>query len=118
MIIPVTKLVVFFAQTILLPLMWCVGNDLAMSRSKTLEDIFTFISGYLSKENTIPGCHHSSVDSSAPFPCCCPGFESQQQRLLFYQFILELCHVEIDKNKQKETGIGPFKKRKTYSWVH
>ena len=41
-------------------------------------------------------------------PSCHPGFESQAQHLSFYQFKFELCHVEKDKNKQKEAGIGPF----------
>ena len=48
-------------------------------------------------------------------PSCRPGFESQAHHLHFYQFI-ELCNVEKTKIRQKEAGIGPFKKTK-YSSV-
>ena len=41
-------------------------------------------------------------------PSCGPGFESQAHHLGFFQFVLLKIYRENNKNKQKETGIGPF----------
>ena len=43
-------------------------------------------------------------------PSCGPGFESQALHLRFFQFVLLKLYQENNENKQKEAGIGPFKK--------
>ena len=47
-------------------------------------------------------------------PSCGPGFESQALHLRFFQFVLLKLYRENNENKQKEAGIGPFKKSKRY----
>ena len=54
---------------------------------------------------------------SSHLPFCGPGFESQAQHLRFFSiYIAQIVYfsfeLECDKNesKQKEVGIGPFKK--------
>ena len=51
----------------------------------------------------------SSVKSSAP-TIMRPQFESQAHHLRFFQFVLWKFKWKKDENKQKEAGIGPFKK--------
>ena len=41
-------------------------------------------------------------------PSCCPEFESQVHHPCFYKFTFDFLSCRIDKNKQKEDGIGPF----------
>ena len=61
-------------------------------------------------KDILKGGRHSSVVSSAPtIPG--PGFESQAHHLCFFQFVLLKLYPENNKNKQKEAGIGPFKKK-------
>ena len=57
------------------------------------------------------GCRHSSVDLSVP-TILLPGFESQAHHPCFYhlQYLRYICHVKRTKIKQKEAGLGPFKK--------
>ena len=44
-------------------------------------------------------------------PSCRHGFKSQAHHLCFYQILFELWHLgRKDENKQKEAGIGRFKK--------
>ena len=43
-------------------------------------------------------------------PFCGPEFESQAHHLRFFQFVLLKLYQENNENKQKEAGIGPFKK--------
>ena len=43
-------------------------------------------------------------------PSCVPGFDSQALHLRFFQFVLLKLYRENNENKQKEAGIGPFKK--------
>ena len=43
---------------------------------------------------------------------CSPGFDPQAQHLCFFQFKL---WWETDENKQKEAGIGPFKKKNLWT---
>ena len=42
-------------------------------------------------------------------PFCGPEFESQSQHRRFIQFVIVLW-CERDKNKQKQSSIGPYKK--------
>ena len=65
------------------------------------------------------GCHHISVDSSAP-SILPPGFQYQAHHLCFFNFKnyrLYVFHLKLEceknKNKRKEGGTGPFKK----TWV-
>ena len=44
-------------------------------------------------------------------PSCGPWFKSQAHHLSFFQFVLLKLYRENNKNKQKEAGIGPFKKK-------
>ena len=53
------------------------------------------------------GGRHSSVVSSA---LTILRFESQAHHLRFFQFVLLKLHRENNENKQREAGIGPFKK--------
>ena len=55
------------------------------------------------------GGRHNFVVSSAP-TILRPGFESQAHHLRFFQFVLLKLYQENNENKQKEVGIGPFKK--------
>ena len=41
-------------------------------------------------------------------PSCSTGTQSQAQHIRFFQFVLLKLYQEIDENKQKEAGIGPF----------
>ena len=43
-------------------------------------------------------------------PSCGSGFESQAHHLRFFQFVLLKLYQGNNENKQKEAGIGPFKK--------
>ena len=45
-------------------------------------------------------------------PSCGPRFESQSHHVRFFQFVLLKLYRENNDNKQKEAGIGPFKKKK------
>ena len=45
-----------------------------------------------------------------------PGFKSQPHHLRFYQFVLFKSYRENNEHKQKEAGIGPFKKTYLGNW--
>ena len=52
-------------------------------------------------------------------PSCCPGFESQDHRLCFYQFKFEFCHVEKTKINRKRSRDWPIflKCQKTFCQI-
>ena len=56
------------------------------------------------------GAAHSSVDLSAP-TILLPGYKSQAHHIIIYSQICARFDMWKERKKQKEAGLGPFKKK-------